>query len=192
MPVISTVLLLSLSAWGGSWPGAGGAARRRARPRRPAPTRPWPARSGPCPALAVPGRGEQPSVSSLLRDSPADRDRHGAPVKPSSTTNTYRRHGVFRDPPVRQVVRQQARPAGRASRPCQQDLLYREGRDQVAEPDAVDLRPCEPKTSSVTRPGDIRRSCRRREPVFGRGTAQDRPVRAPGSSGDAGTTARSG
>jgi hypothetical protein len=64
------------------------------------------------------------------------------------------------------------------------DLLYREGRDQVAEPDALALRPCEPKTSSVpTRPGNIRRSCRRREPVSGPGTAQDRPVRAPGSSG---------
>ncbi len=29
----------------------------------------------------------------------------------------------------------------------------------------------------VTRPGGIRRSCHRREPAFGRGTDQDRPVR---------------
>jgi hypothetical protein len=47
--------------------------------------------------------------------------------------------------------RQQARPAGRSSRPCQQDLLYRESRDQVPEPDALTLRPCEPKTSSAPR-----------------------------------------
>ena len=37
-------------------------------------------------------------MSSLLWDSPAERDRHGAPVKPPSTTNTHRRQGVFRGP----------------------------------------------------------------------------------------------
>jgi hypothetical protein len=31
-----------------------------------------------------------------------------------------------------------------------QDLLYREGRDQVAAPDALALHPCEPKTSSAS------------------------------------------
>jgi hypothetical protein len=155
MSVISTVLLLPLFAWGGSWPGVGGAAHRRARrrdrPRWPGPTRPLPARSGPCPALAVPGRGEQTSVSSLLWDSPADRDRHGAPLMPPSTTNTHRRQGVFRGPSVRQVVGQPAAGA---------ENLVR-----------------------ATRPANICRSCRRRKPVFGRGTAQDRPVRAPGRSG---------
>jgi hypothetical protein len=106
MSVISTVLLLPLFSWGGSWPRVGGAAHRRVRrrdcPRRPGHTRPPPARSGPCPA-GLPGRGEQASVPSLLWDSPADRDRHGTPVMPPSTTNTHRRHGVFRGPPVRQV-----------------------------------------------------------------------------------------
>src|SRR5580692_12414508 len=102
MSVISTVLLLPLFAWGGSWLGAGGAPHRRTRrrdsPRWPGPARPPPARSGPCSALAVPGRGEQTSVSLLLSNSPAERDRHGAPVKPPSTTNTHRRQGVFRGP----------------------------------------------------------------------------------------------
>lgn len=69
-------------------------------------------------------------------------------------------HGVH----VHEIDREDAaapgrgRPVSRSGRrgkepipATRRGLLYREGRDQVAEPDALALRPCEPKTSSAPR-----------------------------------------
>jgi hypothetical protein len=74
-----------------------------------------------------------------------------------------------------------------------QDLLYREGRDQVAEPDALALHPCDSKTSSASRDQLIFA-----DSAVGASLSSDAVplkidrVRATGSLGDAGTTTRSG